>query len=62
MSDQQTVQDHIRKTVNNDDVVLFMKGTMKFPQCGFSAQVRSNPGSIGRQHQRNQRPGRYVDP
>lgn len=39
MSDQQAVQDWIKKTVASNDVVLFMKGTKKFPQCGFSAQV-----------------------
>jgi monothiol glutaredoxin len=39
MSDAQAVQDWIRKTVANNDVVLFMKGTRQFPQCGFSAQV-----------------------
>lgn len=39
MSDQQAVQDWIAKTVASNDIVLFMKGTKKFPQCGFSAQV-----------------------
>ena len=27
----------IKKTVTENDVVLFMKGTPDFPQCGFSA-------------------------
>ena len=39
MSDQQAVHDWIRQTVNSNDVVLFMKGNSKMPQCGFSAQV-----------------------
>jgi len=39
MSDQQAVHDWIRQTVNSNDVVLFMKGSAKMPQCGFSAQV-----------------------
>lgn len=39
MSDAQAVQDWIRKTVADNDVVLFMKGNKQFPQCGFSAQV-----------------------
>jgi monothiol glutaredoxin len=39
MNDHQAVQDHIRQLVANNDVVLFMKGTLQFPQCGFSAQV-----------------------
>ena len=38
-NDAQAVQDWIRKTVASNDVVLFMKGTKQFPQCGFSAQV-----------------------
>jgi monothiol glutaredoxin len=36
---EQAVQDWIRKAVANNDVVLFMKGSKTFPQCGFSAQV-----------------------
>ena len=29
----------ISDLINSDDVVLFMKGTPDFPQCGFSANV-----------------------
>src|SRR5471030_130962 len=29
----------IEETIKNNDVVLFMKGTKKIPQCGFSATV-----------------------
>ena len=29
----------IENEINNSDVVLFMKGNAKFPQCGFSALV-----------------------
>ena len=29
----------IENQVKNNDVVLFMKGTPTFPQCGFSSQV-----------------------
>lgn len=29
----------IQNEIDNNDVVLFMKGTAKFPQCGFSALV-----------------------
>jgi monothiol glutaredoxin len=36
---EQAVHDWIRKAVANHDVVVFMKGTKTFPQCGFSAQV-----------------------
>jgi monothiol glutaredoxin len=31
--------DFIKKTIANNDVVLFMKGTKQFPQCGFSSRV-----------------------
>lgn len=34
-----TVQDFIANEVKSNDVVLFMKGTKQFPQCGFSGQV-----------------------
>jgi monothiol glutaredoxin len=33
------VQEHIRKTVTENKVVLYMKGTPQFPQCGFSANA-----------------------
>ena len=32
-----TVDDKIRETIGKQDVVLFMKGSPMFPQCGFSA-------------------------
>ena len=31
--------DEIKREVTDNDVVLFMKGTPVFPQCGFSAAV-----------------------
>lgn len=34
-----TAHDQIKKTVNDNDVVLYMKGTPTFPQCGFSSTV-----------------------
>src|SRR5580700_6317838 len=33
------VQELIEREINEHDVVLFMKGTPVFPQCGFSALV-----------------------
>lgn len=38
MSDN-PIFDRISGYVNKDDVVLFMKGTPIFPQCGFSSVV-----------------------
>lgn len=32
-----TVQEQIHQEVTSHPVVLFMKGTPQFPQCGFSA-------------------------
>jgi hypothetical protein len=32
-----TIQDKIREQVTSNRVVLYMKGTPQFPQCGFSA-------------------------
>jgi monothiol glutaredoxin len=33
------LRDRIRQTIEGSKVVLFMKGTKNFPQCGFSAKV-----------------------
>ena len=38
MSDN-PVFDRIRDDIGSNDVVLYMKGTPVFPQCGFSAAV-----------------------
>ena len=34
-----SVHEQIEKTVKDNEVVLFMKGTPQFPQCGFSNTV-----------------------
>ena len=34
-----STQDRIRETVTSNPVVLYMKGTPQFPQCGFSAKA-----------------------
>ena len=33
------ISKEIKNMINNDDVVLFMKGDPDFPQCGFSANA-----------------------
>ena len=33
------ITDTIRETVEQNRVVLFMKGSKNFPQCGFSARA-----------------------
>jgi len=34
-----TINEKIRDIINNNNVVLFMKGTAEMPQCGFSMTV-----------------------
>ena len=34
-----SVQDDIKAQVSNNRIVLYMKGSPDFPQCGFSANV-----------------------
>ena len=34
-----SIEQFIESEVKSNDVVLFMKGTPQFPQCGFSGQV-----------------------
>lgn len=40
-------QDKIENYVKNNRVMLFMKGSASFPQCGFSGQVVHILGSYG---------------
>ena len=35
----QTVLEKIKKTVTENPIVLYMKGTPQFPQCGFSGRA-----------------------
>lgn len=35
------VNDRIKEQLNNHKIVLYMKGTAVFPQCGFSARAVS---------------------
>jgi monothiol glutaredoxin len=46
MSDNHTSA-RIKQNVSDDDVVLFMKGTPVFPQCGFSSTVVQVLTSMG---------------
>ena len=36
---EDTLRDRIQGIIDGNEVVLFMKGTKHFPQCGFSATV-----------------------
>ncbi|MCA9642623.1 MAG: Grx4 family monothiol glutaredoxin [Myxococcales bacterium] len=39
MKMEQALRDQIKHTIDDNQVVLFMKGSRLFPQCGFSARV-----------------------
>lgn len=41
------VFDQIRSDISTNDVVLYMKGTSVFPQCGFSAVVVNVLNTLG---------------
>ena len=41
------VHERIRQDIGDNDVVLYMKGTPVFPQCGFSAAVVQVLSHIG---------------
>jgi monothiol glutaredoxin len=36
---ERNITDEIQKAVDDNKVVLFMKGTPTFPQCGFSSTI-----------------------
>jgi monothiol glutaredoxin len=42
-----TVAERIRSDISMNDVVLYMKGTPVFPQCGFSAQAAQILSMLG---------------
>jgi monothiol glutaredoxin len=44
---QNEVFDRIRHDITSNDIVLYMKGTAVFPQCGFSAAVVQVLDSMG---------------
>jgi len=41
------IQKQIAQVVKDNDIVLFMKGTPEFPQCGFSQRVSAILASYG---------------
>ncbi|MBI1776668.1 MAG: Grx4 family monothiol glutaredoxin [Proteobacteria bacterium] len=42
-----TVIERIKQDIKDNDVVLYMKGTPVFPQCGFSAAVVEVLSNLG---------------
>jgi monothiol glutaredoxin len=43
----ETVAERIKTDLTSNDVVLYMKGTPAFPQCGFSAAVANVLNHMG---------------
>ena len=41
------IQERIRKVIEENSVMLFMKGSPDFPQCGFSAQTVAALRAVG---------------
>jgi len=46
----ETVAERIRTDITSNDVVVYMKGTPAFPQCGFSAAVVNVLNHMGVQY------------
>lgn len=46
----ESVKDWIDGQVKNNEIVLFMKGTKDFPQCGFSGRVAQILNYLGLQY------------
>ena len=52
MSDaQENAKSRIDQLVKSNDVVLFMKGTALFPQCGFSSRAIAILDRLGAQYE-----------
>lgn len=47
MTQDSPIFDQIRQDIQNNDVVLYMKGTPQMPMCGFSAAVAQVLGHLG---------------
>lgn len=44
---QPAIFQFVKQQLDNNDVVLFMKGTQKFPMCGFSGAVVAVLNNLG---------------
>lgn len=42
------INERIEEQLNNNDVILYMKGTPDFPQCGFSGQAVAALNAVGK--------------
>lgn len=41
------VMDHIKQAVESNSIILFMKGSPEFPQCGFSSRASQALAACG---------------
>ena len=46
-SSHMNVNERIKQQLDSHPILLYMKGTPDFPQCGFSAQTAGILGSVG---------------
>lgn len=44
------LRDHLAKLIDENEVILFMKGTPEGPACGFSARAVAVLNSLGRKY------------
>ncbi len=42
-----SIQEQLKEVVEGNDIVLFMKGSPDFPQCGFSGKAAQIMQSLG---------------
>lgn len=47
-AEEQKVIDRIEKQINDNDIILYMKGSPNLPQCGFSAHAATAIRSCGK--------------
>ncbi|NQZ54590.1 MAG: Grx4 family monothiol glutaredoxin [Piscirickettsiaceae bacterium] len=41
------IMDHIKQSIESNSVILFMKGSPDFPQCGFSSRTSQAVSACG---------------
>lgn len=41
------VMEHIKQAIESNSIILFMKGTPEFPQCGFSSRASQALAACG---------------
>ena len=50
MSESNELREHLAKLIDENEVILFMKGTPEAPACGFSARAVAVLNSLGRRY------------